>query len=452
MTSEAQRDLTRQLDSFDAAERRAALERLADPVGPEAARPERPEVNLHCHTFFSYNAHGFSPSRFAWEASRYGLRVAGIVDFDVLDGVGEFLEAGRLLSLRAVAGLETRVFVEEYADRVTNSPHEPGVAYLVATGFAGPPAPGTDSAGTLPRMAELAERRNRGMLRRINEHLAPVSVDYEADVLPLTPAGNATERHMLLALERRGREAFPDRTERAEFWSEKLGEPLQNVRRLFEDSVAFRTLMRYRLMKHGGVGYVSPERGSFPRLEEVVGMALACGAVPSGAWLDGTNEGEKDPDELFRFWLGKGIPTVTVIPERNWNVADPDERAAKIENLRAALDAAERLEMPVLVGTEMNAEGQRFVDAFSAPELEPHRQLFLEGGHFAWAHTLLRTTAGVGAAGPWAELHFGGERARRNAFFQRIGRLPYPDGQKLHALRQLGEGAEPEEFLRVLEC
>jgi hypothetical protein len=364
MSPESIEELTSELGSFDAGRRRRALERLMQTVDREALGRRRPEANLHCHTFFSYNAYGYSPSRFAWEACRYGLEVAGIVDFDVLDGVQEFLEAGRLLGLKTVAGFETRAFVSELRDKVTNSPYEPGVSYFITAGFVAPPEPGTAAAATLARMGDCARRRNRRMLARVNAHLDPVTIDYERDVLPLTPAGNATERHMLIAYERRARQTFPEEKDLARFWSARLNEPRESVERLLNDSVAFRNLMRYRLMKHGGVGYAAPEEGSFPTLEEVVEMTLACGAVPTGGWLDGTNDGEADPVELFRLWVSKGIPTVSIIPDRNWNLKDAHEKAVKVQKLREAVEAAAGLNLPILVGTEMNADGQKFVDTF----------------------------------------------------------------------------------------
>ena len=55
------------------------------------------DVNLHAHTFCSYNCYGYSPTKYAWLARNAGLAVAGIVDFDVLDGLDEFYEAGRLV-------------------------------------------------------------------------------------------------------------------------------------------------------------------------------------------------------------------------------------------------------------------------------------------------------------------------------------------------------------------
>ncbi|MHC4591276.1 MAG: hypothetical protein ACYS8L_01120 [Planctomycetota bacterium] len=181
-------------------------------------------------------------------------------------------------------------------------------------------------------------------------------------------------------------------------------------------------------------------------------MALTCGALPSGAWLDGTNDGEADPVELYEFWVAKGIPTVTIIPERNWNVSNPRDKAVKLENLRAAVAAALDLDMPILAGTEMNADGQKFVDTFAAPELAPYRQAFLDGAHFAWGHTLLRMTAGIGATGLWAAEHFGDDRARRNAFFHRVGRAPYPAADALSELSAQGAQARPEAILRVLEA
>jgi len=439
-------ELKAQLDSFDPQVRAQALDRLIETVGlPEGAPKD--EVNLHCHTFFSYNAYGYSPTRFAWEAAQYGLVVAGIVDFDVLDGVEEFLEAAAKLRLKSVAGFESRVFIPEYRDREINSPHEPGVYYLVGTGFTAPPAAGTAGARTLQQMAECAQRRNRTMADRVNQHLDPVTIDYDADVLPLTPAGNATERHMLVAYERRAREVIPDEEKRAAFWAEKLAEPLEKVRKLVADPVALRDVIRSKLMKFGGVGYAPPEVGSFPALNDVVAMTLECGAVPSGCWLDGTSKGEQDPLRHFSFLRDKGIPTLTIIPDRNWNVSDPQEKAVKVENLRKALAAAQELEMPVLVGTEMNKAGLKFVDTFSAPEMEPYRQFFLDSAYLAWGHTLLKRTAGFGYTGEWADGHFGDDRRARNDFFTRLGRLPYPGPAALRALGRLSPQAGPEAVL-----
>src|SRR5208282_5040994 len=102
--------LEHQLDSFDRATRQRALAELAQMAADGAI--ELPEagsaVNLHAHTFYSYNAYGYSPSKFAWLARRAGLAAAGIVDFDVLDALEEFQQAGRLLGLKTCVSLESR--------------------------------------------------------------------------------------------------------------------------------------------------------------------------------------------------------------------------------------------------------------------------------------------------------------------------------------------------------
>ena len=52
-------------------------------------------------------------------------------------------------------------------------------------------------------MRGTSEQRNRAMLERVNAFLDPLALDYEQDVLPLTPKGNATERHLCLAYARK---------------------------------------------------------------------------------------------------------------------------------------------------------------------------------------------------------------------------------------------------------
>ena len=139
-------------------------------------------VNLHCHTFFSYNTYGYSPSKFAWLARKKGLAVAGIVDFDVLDGLEEFAGAGDLLNLRTCVGLETRAYVPEFSGKEITSPGEPGITYHMGVGFPS----GTLAADTQPFLSGLrqtAQKRNLELMQRVNLHLDPVQLDYDRDVL-----------------------------------------------------------------------------------------------------------------------------------------------------------------------------------------------------------------------------------------------------------------------------
>ena len=128
--------------------------------------------------------------------------MGGIVDFDVLDGLEEFWQASRLLDLKACVGIESRVFVPEFSDRVINSPGEPGISYHMGTGFTTTDIP-TERQTFLDGMRQTSEQRNRAMVERVNAFLSPLELNYEQDVMPLVPKGNATERHLCLAYERR---------------------------------------------------------------------------------------------------------------------------------------------------------------------------------------------------------------------------------------------------------
>ncbi|MFC2015357.1 hypothetical protein ACFLUM_00290, partial [Chloroflexota bacterium] len=130
-------ELEDNLNNFDPVVRGDALDELVSLAqdGTIELPSETGVVNMHAHTFFSFNALGHSPTSLAWLARRRGFRLTGIVDFDVLKGVGEFLDASERLGVRGCAGIETRVFLPEYATQEINSPGEPGVCYHMGIGF-----------------------------------------------------------------------------------------------------------------------------------------------------------------------------------------------------------------------------------------------------------------------------------------------------------------------------
>jgi len=443
--------LTKELNDFDPVKRRSALLRLAALATDNAFNPpEAVEVaNMHCHTFFSFNAYGFSPSRLAWLAKERGYKLMGIVDFDVLDGVDEFLDACHLLNVRGSAGLETRLYLPEYGERVINSPGEPGVLYHMGVGFTSSRVP-ESAAGIIADLRARARARNRSMVERVNAHLAPVTIDYEQDVLPLTPNGNATERHLVQAYIR----AAQRLSEPAAFWAEKLDEPREKVERLMGphgDAPGFQNLVRARLMKRGGVGYVQPGPGSFLTIDRFHALIEACAALPCAAWLDGLSEGEQAMPELLDFLVTRGVVVLNIIPDRNWNIADTDLKRVKLRHLYEVVELARDFHLPLHVGTEMNSFGNKFIDDFDAPELAPVRDAFLEGAYFIYGHVMLQKWAGLGYQSAWAKTHFP-DRGSRNAFFTRAGRLIPPGERGANALKTLDSNWTPRDVLRKLDA
>lgn len=410
------------LNSFDRGVRARALTELVGLAqrGEVPLEPEKDVANMHCHTFFSFNAYGHSPSSLVWLAKRRGFRLIGMVDFDVLDAVDEFLNACEQVGVRGSAGIETRLIIPEFITREINSPGEPGVYYHMGIGFTSSAVP-EPAAAILADLRERASRRNRGMVEKVNAYLDPVKVDYERDVLPLTPGGNPTERHMVVAYIRAAERTVPDVKD---FWAEKLNMPAEQVAKLLNDPPKLQNQIRAKLMKQGGVGYVQPRPDSFPSVEELHSMIVACGALPCATWLDGTSAGEQSMRELLVLLIGKGVVALNIVPDRNWNIADPDVKRVKVQNLYDVVKLAEELALPLNVGTEMNTFGNRLVDDFDAPELAPVRQAFMDGAHFIYGHTVLQRACGMGYQSHWAEKHLPSRR-ERNDFYTQVGqRIP----------------------------
>ena len=440
-------ELEAQLDNFDAALRAAALTELVRrwQAGELTLPLQRDVANMHCHTFFSYNAYGYSPSGLAWLARKNGYRLMGIVDFDVLDAVDEFLDACDLVGVRGSAGIETRIFVPEFATREINSPGEPGIDYHMGIGFTSSAVP-PEASGILADMRERARQRNLDIIQRVNAYLDPVCIDYERDVLPLTPAGTATERHIVLAYVQASERSAPDV---AAFWANKLALHATEVTALLQQPAKFQNLVRTRLMKRGGVGYVEPSHESYPRVDEFHTLITACGALPCAAWLDGMSAGERDMEELLGLLINKGAVALNIIPDRNWNLANPEEKERKLLALYNVVRLAQSLDLPLNVGTEMNSPGNKLVDDFDAAELAPVRQAFLDGAHFIYGHTVMQRTLGLGYQSAWAQDNLPTRRAR-NDFYTAIGQLVSPGPAGAAMLRQLDTNAAPAEMLAQL--
>ncbi len=191
-----------------------------------------------------------------------------------------------------------------------------------------------------------------------------------------------------------------------QFWSEKLNLPVEEINRIIENSNAFNNLLRSRLMKRGGIGYVQPDRSTFPDLDEFHNIILSADAMPCSAWLDGTSAGEQKMESLLDLLISKGVAALNIIPERNWNIADPEVKARKVKELYKIVKLAQALDLPLLVGTEMNAFGQKMMDGFDSPELAPLNDAFMEGAYFLYGHTWLARHLKMGYLSDWSNNHF----------------------------------------------
>ncbi|MFA6716022.1 MAG: hypothetical protein WC082_11965 [Victivallales bacterium] len=435
------------LNSFDAELREKSLDKLQNFANLEniISAPRERAYNLHCHTFCSYNGYGYSPSYIAWLGCQNLWFAAGIVDFDVLDGVDEFLDAADKLNVRGVCGLETRACVADFAEDEINSPGEPGVAYHMGVGFTASKLP-AEQQKFLDSLKNKAVARTRNIVKLVNTHLSPVELDFEKDAVSLTPFGNVTERHVCTAYRKKAEKMFPDDSKRTVYWAEKLSLSIHVAAALVNDSVKLEATIRSKTMKSGGIGYVKASPDSFPALQDMNNFTLACGAIPCIAWLDGMSSGEDDPGRLLDMHISHGAALLTIIPDRNWNFSNPDVKAAKTKCLDAVIAAAGKRDMPIIVGTEMNAPGQKLIDDFACDALAKHNAVFVDGAAVAFAHTLL-TPLKMGYLSAWADENFSG-KAAKNDFFIKFGKALTP--LKFAKIKEMVKGKTATELLKLI--
>ena len=218
------------------------------------------------------------------------------------------------------------------------------------------------------------------------------------------------------------------------FWADKLEVSAGAVAAIIDKGPDIQNLVRSKLMKRGGVGYVQPGPETFPSVEDVNKVITACGALPCATWLDGTSSGEKAVEELLSLLIAKGIVALNIVPDRNWNIKDAQVKAVKVQELYKVVELARSLDLPINIGTEMNAYGKKTVDDFDAPELAPVRDDFMDGAYFIYGHTAMQRAARMGYQSPWAVQALP-TRKERNDFYTQVGRRVSPGKTTLDHMR-----------------
>jgi len=123
----------------------------------------------------------------------------------------------------------------------------------------------------------------------------------------------------------------------------------------------------------------------------------------------------------------------------------PGVKDRKLANLYQIVALAEKLDLPLIVGTEMNSPDQKFIDDFDSEELSPLIPAFLKGAHIVYAHSVLQRQCGLGYTSDWARRNFADRRAR-NTFFEKLGKNLQPAHQ--NTLAQFDDDAEPKLILQ----
>ncbi len=140
---------------------------------------------------------------------------------------------------------------------------------------------------------------------------------------------------------------------------------------------------------------------------------------------------------------------MNIIPDRNWNFADPAVKEKKTAALAAFVAEARKRDLPIIAGTELNGPGQKFVDSFDAPELAPYVADFMNGAYWLYGHTVLDRFGDKGVFSPWAGRVFKDDRAASFAFYADAGREILPGKELLGSV--LAGATRSNTIIRLLK-
>jgi hypothetical protein len=332
---------------------------------------ERPaagnDVNNHIHTTYSFSP--YSPSKAVWMAYNAGLKTAGIMDHDSISGAREFIEAGRIIGMATTIGVECRVDFSKTPlnGRRINNPDQDSVVYMALHGI---PHTQIDRVKSffVPYVRERNER-NRKMVDRLNEilKLAGVSIDFEADVIPLSKfneGGSVTERHILFAVSRKLIGALGKGQKLVDFLKGTLGlNVVPKLEKLLLDES--NELCDYDLLGVLKSELVSKfyidATAECPDVTEVTALAKEIGAISAYAYLGDVGDsvtGDKKTqkfeddyiDQLFEVIKELGFNAVTYMPSRN-----------TMEQLRRIKSLCDKHGLFQISGEDINSPRQSFV-------------------------------------------------------------------------------------------
>jgi len=329
---------------------------------PPIVRPQF--ANNHIHTTYSFSP--YSPTAAIYFAREAGLQTAGIMDHDSIGGAQEFRRASELAGIAVTCGMECRVNMGEtlLSDRRFNSPDQKGIAYMAIHSVMPDKYDYMQEA-----FAPLRERRNirnRAIVQRINDLVAPtgVSLDFDTDVLPLSlysQGGSVTERHLLWALSGKLLKTFD----------------LPGVIAILEGlSIPIADKQREKLLSGGAdlqydlLGILKAdlmERIYIPAtdecltLRELVKLSEQAGAILCYPYLGDVTDsitGDKRAqafedrflDELFALLKAEGVKGITYMPSRN-----TDQQITRVQTLCRQYDMME------ISGEDINSPGQSFI-------------------------------------------------------------------------------------------
>ena len=173
-------------------------------------------------------------------------------------------------------------------------------------------------------------------------------------------------------------------------------------------------------------------------------FVIEAGGIPTMTWLDGMSDGEQRMEALIEIGKSSGAAALNIIPDRNYTPGVKDRR---LQNLNDVVALAEKHQLPIIVGTEMNAPGRNSSTCSHSAELKPLAPAFLRGACIFYAHSVLQRECGLGYLSAWASRSFS-SLAAKNDFFAAAGRVLSPGAE--NSLSALDAAITPAELMERL--
>lgn len=375
------------------ATRLAAAAQLGALLKPET-RTTSDEVNCHVHTRYSFSP--YYPAMAAWKAIDARLLAVGIIDHDSVSGCAEMLDAAASLGIAATAGFELRVSFagSRVAGRKLNNPDSEDIGYIAIHGL--PRCAFAEAKAMLAPIFAARNARNRRMVARINELIAPLGVpalDFDRDVAGISQAaeqGSITERHLLYALCLRLNAHTGGGAALLAFLTGQLGVALPakmaalitdpaNPHAMYDLLGVLKSSFLDRVFIQPGVDEIMPAA-------DAVAFGNRVGAIPVYAYLGDVGEsptGDKKAecfedaflDTLFEELVRLGFKGVTYMPPRNTKA-----QLARVQQL------CTRHGLMEISGVDINSSRQ----AFTCPIiLDPQFRHLIDATWALFAHERL---------------------------------------------------------------
>ncbi len=357
-----QTDILEKLNAEDKKQRLCNLKQILEHTAFPTTVPQY--INNHIHTTYSFSP--YSPTAAVFAARMEGLCTAGIIDHDSISGAREFLEAAQIIGMPVTIGMECRVSMAGTAleGRRTNNPDQLGVSYMTIQGV---PHRHIDTLTDFFRPYRQARhKRNREMVRRINDLLPETRLDYDRDVLPHSQEkeeGGVTERHLMYALAKK-LTAQVGKGEKMVQKLKSLGISLsaKQEAQMLDTAYAFYEYDLLGILKSAFVSKIYIDAtDECPKICEIVKLCDDIHAFLCYAYLGdvsdsvtGDKKAQKFEDdyleELFVCLKKEGVKAVTYMPTRNTR--------PQLLRLRALCD---QYGMFQISGEDINSPRQSFV-------------------------------------------------------------------------------------------